>query len=112
MALGAYANLDSLDADAQYHVGLLFGALGDHDGAVEMADTLQSVVPGHLLATTLRFSAAEARGDSSAMLQAYRQFLEHFEVEVAVDRFEYVAHRRTIDAFLADARNAIEERGN
>ena len=112
MALGAYAMLDSLDADAQYHVGLLLAALGDHDGSVQMADTLQAVVPGHLLAITLRFSAAEARGDSSAMLRAYHQFLEYYEGEVAVDRFEYVAHRQTIDVFHAEAQSAIGERGN
>lgn len=112
MALAAYGLLDSLDADGQYHVGLLLGAVGDHEGATAMADTLQAEVPGHLLAITIRFAAAEARGDSAAMILAYRQFLQHHEAEVAVDRYEYVAHRQTIDAFLVKASRALAETSN
>ena len=112
MALGAYNNLDSLDADAQYHVGLLRGALGDYDGMLAMADSLQAVVPGHLLATTLRKAAAEARGDAAAVIGAYRQFLMDYGDEASVNREEYMLHRRSIDAFLAEARRATAGAGN
>jgi len=112
MALGAYRDLDSLDADAQYHVGLLRGAIGDIDGMLAMADSLQAVVPKHLLATTLRMSAAEARGDSSAVLDAYRRFLTDYNDEVTIDRREYRLHQRSIDAFLVRARRATAGEGN
>ena len=112
MALGAYRNLDSLDADAQYHVGLLRGAVGDIDGMVAMADSLQAVVPGHLLATTLRKAAAEARGDSAAVFGAYRQFLMDYRDEATTSRREYQLHQRSIDAFLAEARRAPAGEGN
>ena len=112
MALGAYRNLDSLDADAQYHVGLLRGALGDNDGMLAMADSLQAVVPGHLLATTLRKAAAEARGDSAAMFAAYRQFLMDYGDEASTNRQEYLLHQRSINAFLAEARRATAGEGN
>jgi hypothetical protein len=112
MALGAYANLDSLDGDAQYHVGLLRGALGDHDGMLAMADTLQAVVPGHLLATTLRKAVAEARGDSAGVQEAYRRFLSDYASEATANRREYLLHQRSIDAFLAEARRATVGEGN
>ena len=112
MALGAYRNLGSLDADAQYHVGLLRGALGDNEGMLAMADSLQAVVPGHLLATTLRKAAAEARGDSAGVLSAYRQFLMDYGDEASVSRQEYLLHRRSIDAFLAEANRATAGEGN
>jgi len=112
MALGAYRNLGSLDADAQYHVGLLRGALGDNEGMLAMADSLQAVVPGHLLATTLRKAAAEARGDSAGVLSAYRQFLMDYGDEASVSRQEYLLHQRSIDAFLAEANHATAGEGN
>jgi len=112
MALGAYGNVDSLDADALYHVGLLRGALGDHVGMLAIADTLQAVVPGHLLATTLRKVAAEADGDSSAVQEAYRSFLQDYDVEIAATRREYMLHQRSIEAFLEEARQATTGEGN
>ena len=112
MALGAYRNLDSLDADAQYHVGLLRGALGDYDGMLAMADSLQADVPGHLLATTLRKAAAEARGDSAGVLAAYRKFLADHETESTTGREEYRLHQRSIDAFLIEARRATAGEGS
>lgn len=112
MALEAYRNLDSLDADARYHVGLLRGALGDYEGMLEMADSLQATVPGHLLATTLRKEAAAARGDSAAVLAAYERFLEDYGVESKIERREYMLHQRSIDAFLSEARRAMGGSGN
>lgn len=112
MALGAYSNVDSLDGDALYHVGLLRGALGDHDGMLAIADTLQAIVPRHLLATTLRKAAAEALGDSVAVQEAYRRFLSDYSVEATADRREYTLHQRSIDAFLAEARRATAGEGN
>jgi len=112
MALGAYSNLDSLDGDALYHVGLLRGALGDHDGMLAMADTLQAIVPRHLLATTLRKAAAEARGDSAAVQEAYMRFLRDCTAEATANRREYMLHQRSIDAFLAEARRATAGEGN
>lgn len=112
MALGAYSNLGSLDADAQYHVGLLRGALGDYDGMLAMADSLQTDVPGHLLATTLRKVAAEARGDTAGVFAAYRKFLLDHGVEATTGRKEYLLHQRSIDAFLVEARRATAGEGN
>jgi hypothetical protein len=112
MAMAAYRNLDSLDADAQYHVGLLRGAVGDLNGMLAMAESLQAVVPGHLLATTLRKAAAEARGDSAGVLAAYREFLDHYDVESTIDRREYGLHQQAIAAFLAEARRATAGAGN
>src|ERR1041385_5881115 len=48
MALGAYAQLPALDADARYHVGMLELAGGNANAALAQADTIdrKSVVQG------------------------------------------------------------------
>jgi hypothetical protein len=112
MALAAYGSLDSLDADGQYHTGVLLGALGDHVGMLAVADSLQAAVPGHLLATTLRKAAAEAVGDSAGVLEAYRSFLRDYDAEVATNRPEYALHQMSIGTFLAEARRATTGEGN
>src|SRR5882762_6562684 len=57
MALGAYGQLPSLDADARYHVGHLQLLGGDVPGALAQADTIQRAVPTHLFASVLRARA-------------------------------------------------------
>src|SRR5213079_541375 len=54
MALGAYGQLPSLDADARYHVGLLQRAGGDANAALAQADTIRKAIPTHLFIYVLR----------------------------------------------------------
>jgi hypothetical protein len=77
MALRAYGMLDSLDADARFHIGLLEVAAGNPDGADAQADTIASTVPTHLYASMLRAEAARARGDSAAAKQADATYLRN-----------------------------------
>src|SRR5437773_191904 len=44
MALGAYSQLPTLDADARYHMGLLQLAGGDPSAALAQADTIQRAI--------------------------------------------------------------------
>ena len=106
MGLQAYANLGKLDNDAHYDVGLINAVTGNETSALAHADSIETDVPGHLLAITLRHSVAEMRGDSAAVLSAYRRFLKSYEREIAAQRPEYQTHRSTIDSFYERARSS------
>ena len=106
MALQAYAMLDDLDNDARYHMGLIHLVRGEAAEAAAQADSLEAAVPGHLLALSLRHTAAEAGADSETMLSVYREFLENHEREIAAQRPEYDLHQITIEALLRKARLA------
>jgi Double zinc ribbon len=103
MALRAYAMLDSLDADARFHVGLLEIAAGNPDGADAQADTIAQAVPTHLYASMLRAEAARARGDSAAAKRADAIYLRNYDAETAAARPEYEPHA----TWLASYRNGI-----
>lgn len=112
MAIQAYQMLGELDADARYHVGLIHIVRGETDEALAQAAALEAEVPNHLLASLLRHSVARAAGDDDAAQAAYRDFLAHYESEIAVARPEYDMHRNSIDSFLDAARVATGAAGN
>lgn len=107
MALQAYALLGPPDNDARYDVGMIHAVTGAHAAALAQADSLDAAAPGHLLASVVRHTVAEAQGDSAAVRRAYQRFLEHYEREIAANRPEYEAHRPTLDAFRDEARRAV-----
>ena len=100
MALGAYAQLDSVDADARYHAAVLRMQVGDLPGALALADTILARTPGHLFGYVIRGSVAEAQHDTARQLQAERDFRAHFPAESAAGRLEYREHQPVIDEFM------------
>lgn len=104
MALQVYGMVGPLDNDGRYDVGMIHAVTGNYEGALAQADSLEQLVPGHLLATLLRHTVAEAQGDSAEMQRAYRSFLASYDQEIAAERIEYHAHGRSIEAFLELAR--------
>jgi hypothetical protein len=99
MALGAYTQLDSIDADARYHAAVLRLQVGDVAGALSLADTILAREPGHLFGYLVRGQAAELQGDSAAEASAGRDFLAHYDAEMRAGRVEYREHARVIDEF-------------
>ncbi|UCG85857.1 MAG: zinc ribbon domain-containing protein [Gemmatimonadota bacterium] len=106
MAIQAYQLIGDLDGDARYHVGLIHVVRGETAAALAQADSLEAMVPGHLLALVLRRTAARASGDTTALPDIYRAFLASYEREIAAPRPEYEMHRNSIDSFLSEARAA------
>jgi hypothetical protein len=106
MALQAYGMVDSLDADARYHVGLIDLVTADYPGTLAQADTIARSVPGHLYASVLRAEVARARGDSAALRRAQAAFLEHYDAESRANRPEYAQHPGVLDRFRAEALQA------
>ena len=105
MALGAYAQLPSLDADARYHVGLLQLAGGDATGALAQADTIRRSIPTHLFIYLLRAHAYQALGNVPEERRAYADFLRNEAAELARKRPEYGqdAHLDALTSFHAEA---------
>ena len=103
MALGAYAQLPSLDADAHYHMGLLQLAGGNVPAALAQADTIQRAVPNHLFIYILRAHTYQAQGNTAQEQRAYADFLRHEQAELALKRPEYDDHRESLTNFHSEA---------
>jgi len=103
MALGAYAQLDSVNADARYHAAVLRMQVGDFPGALALADTILARSPGHLCGYVVRGTAAGFQGDSAAARRADRDFLAHYDAEMRANRIEYQEHEPALSDFKQQA---------
>ncbi|HEY3219641.1 MAG TPA: hypothetical protein VGJ80_02825 [Gemmatimonadales bacterium] len=105
MALGAYAQLPSLDADGRYHVGLLELAGGDPRAALAQADTIHQSIPTHLFIYVLRAHAYQSLRNVQEERRAYADFLRNEAAELARKRPEYGqdAHLDALNSFHDEA---------
>jgi hypothetical protein len=103
MALGAYAQLDSADADARYHAAALRLQVGDVPGALALADTILARTPGHLFGYIVRGDAADMQGDTATSRRARQDFLAHYAAEMRAGRVEYREHAAVIGEFKQQA---------
>jgi hypothetical protein len=103
MALGAYAQLDSVDVDARYHAAVLHLQAGDAASALALADTILAAVPTHLFGFIVRGDAAELEHDSAAQKRAQADFLAHYDAEMKAKRVEYLEHEPAIEEFRNEA---------
>ena len=106
MALTAYAQLDTVDADARYHAALLEVHTGDVTGATALADTILAQDPGHLFGYVIRGTVARWQKDDKALAKAYAGFQEHYDAEIKAGRQEYAEHTRSLEEFRNDALKA------
>jgi hypothetical protein len=107
MALQAYSTVDSLDADARLHVGLIALKSGAPEAAAAQADTIQRRSPTHLFALYLQAQAASAQGNTAIARRAYRGFLDNYEAERAKNLWEYGEHNVTLLQARDEAQRAI-----
>lgn len=96
MALGAYAQLDSVTNDERYHAAVLHAQVGQIAEAQALADTMLLRSPGYLLAYAVRAELAQFQGDSTALRAALAGFRAHFPAESAARRAEYADHADVI----------------
>ncbi len=105
MALGAYAQLDTIDADARYHLSMLELHQGGVEVARAQADTILRTDPGHLLGYVVAAAVARWTQNDAELARIYRDFLSRYDAEIAVGRPGYVEHA----AMLADVKRTAEE---
>lgn len=103
MAVMAYSQLDTVDADARFHLALLSLHTGDSKVVEALADSILEEAPGHLFAFMIRGAAARFSKDDAALRQAYTDFLNHYEAEMKAGRPEYTDHKRSVDDFHKQA---------
>jgi tetratricopeptide (TPR) repeat protein len=103
MALGAYAQLPALTADARYHIGMLQLAGGDVAAALAQADTIQRSIPTHLFIYVLRAHAYQQQGNTQQERRAYADFLRNEPAETAKNRPEYADHGDNLKSFKTEA---------
>jgi hypothetical protein len=103
MALGAYRQLDSVDADARYHAAVLELQVQDAPAAAALADTILAVSPGHLFAYVIRGEVAELTKNPRLRAQAERDFLAHYDAEQRAKRVEYLDHAPVLAQFKSEA---------
>lgn len=106
MAVMAYSQLDRVDADARFHLALLSLHTGDPRMVEALADSILQENPGHLFAYMIRGAQARFAKDDVALKQAYADFLGHYDAETASGKPEYADHKRSIDEFVAAARQS------
>jgi hypothetical protein len=106
MALMAYTQLDSIDADARFHAAMLRMHSGDVAGAKALADSILRATPGDLLAYVLLGSAARFEKNAPALDRSYRDFLKHYDAEMRAKRPGYEEHSRSIEDFRKAALEA------
>lgn len=122
MAVSAYGRVAKLDADARYHLGLLYLVLEEFENARIQIDALKQAVPQHLLALLLEHELASRTGDAGTAARATAEFAAAHDAELAMARPEYEAHRSSIERFrsaaaagqsgsVASARSEPAERG-
>jgi hypothetical protein len=112
MALGAYAQLDTFDADARYHAAVIRLQSGDLAGAHALADTILEQSPDNLLGYLVRGTAAGLANDPGAESQAEREFLRRFDREMAAGRAEYRDHGPVIAEFKKEAEGRTGRRAD
>lgn len=108
MALSAYEGAGELDADGQFHLGLLLIEANRIEEARTAAERIRTADPSHLFGHALAAEAALAAGDSTAARAAYRTFVSTFDAELARALPEYGVHRPALDEYLARGRSLAD----
>jgi len=112
MALMAYAQLDTIDADARYHTALLRVHTGDVEASHALADTILTQSPGHLFGYIIEGTVARFRKDEKALDRAYTGFLKHYDAEMKAGRPEYPEHSTSLGDFRKAALQARADRAS
>ncbi len=99
MAMMAYERLETIDADARFHLATLKLHSGDVAGAAAIADTLLIQDPGHLFGYVIQGTVARWNKDDAALKKAYKAFLSHYDAEMKKGRPEYGDHERMMTDF-------------
>jgi len=105
LAVAAYGQLDSLDADTRFHAALIAIQLGDLRGARALADTIEQRDPGHLFGPIILGALARLANDTAGFNANLVRIKTRADSELArTDRPEYAEHA----ALLTEVRNAVE----
>ena len=103
MTVMAYQQLDSVDADARFHMAMLLLHTGQAPGAKAEADSILKFSPGHLFGYMIQGAVARWDKDAAALKKAQGDFLSRYDAEMKAKRPEYGEHERAVNDFRAAA---------
>ncbi len=103
MTVMAFQQLDSIDADARFHMAMLLLHTGQVPGAQAEADSILKFSPGHLFGYMIRGAVARWNKDAGALKKAQDEFLVRYDTEMKAKRPEYGEHERAVSDFRASA---------
>jgi hypothetical protein len=104
MAVMAYENSGTLDADGLYHLSILQTVAGDPATARLTAGRILDSVPQHLLALAAAAEASIALNDSTSARDYYQRFLTALPNERSKPLPEYQDHSGLLPQIESDAR--------
>ena len=104
MAVMAYENSGTLDADGLYHLSLLQTVAGDPASARLTARRILDNVPEHLLGLAAAAEASVALNDSTSARDYYQRFLTALPNERNKPLTEYQEHSSMLPRIESDAR--------
>lgn len=99
MALMAYGQLDTIDADARYHAALLRVHTGDVTASRALGDSILAQTPGHLFGYMIQGTVARFQKDQKSLSRAYTAFLKRYDREIKLGRPEYSEHQTSLQDF-------------
>ena len=103
MTVTAYQQLDSVDADARFHMAMLLLHTGHVPGAAAEGDSILKATPGHLFGYMIRGTVARWDKDAAGLKKAQQEFLTRYDAEMKAKRPEYSEHERAVNDFRASA---------
>jgi hypothetical protein len=103
MTVMAFQQLDSIDADARFHLAMLLLHTGQVPGAQVQADSIQKEWPGHLFGFMIRGAVGRWNKDAASLKQAQSGFLVRYDTEMKAGRPEYKEHERAVSDFRSAA---------
>ena len=109
MALAAYDQVPTLDADGHYHMAVLHLANGDPTSARARADSILAETPTHLFGLFTAAQSEQALGNSAEARALYEQFEQAFAAESALARQEYTEHSAVMPLMREEAAQALAD---
>ena len=104
MVFAAYAQLDTVDADARYHAALLHLHLqADTAAALRLADSILAASPRHLFGFLIQGTAGQLAGNPKRLERARAGLLAAWAAEMQAGRPEYRDHQAMLERFRATA---------
>lgn len=104
----AYHQLDTVDADARYHMAVLqLHVLGGSAAALQLADSILAANPNHLFGYLIQGTAARLSGNDRLLASAYTRFLKAWDAELKAGRPEYRDHQAMLDQFRSAAQQGV-----
>jgi hypothetical protein len=103
MTVMAFNQLDSIDADARFHMAMLLLHTGQPQGAQAEADSILKQDPGHLFGYMIQGAVARWDKNAAALKKAQAAFLASYDAEMKAQRPEYAEHERAVSDFRAAA---------